>query len=360
MSKKEIKGTTGDQTSENRTELQDLGEFGLIDRLTKGITLFQESSVLGVGDDAAVISNDRKSTLVAKDLLLEGIHFDLSYAPLQHLGYKAVTVNISDIVAMNGHCHQVLVAIGLSNRFSLEAVETLYEGIHFACKQYGVDLVGGDTTSSQSGLVISVTAVGSADPDRVVTRSGAQNNDLICVTGNLGAAYMGLQVLAREKQVFLEDTEMQPQLEGYEYLVKRQLTAEARIDLVQWFEEQDLLPTAMIDLSDGLASDLMHICKASNQGARIYRDKLPIDPATTDAALEFNLDPATCALNGGEDYEILFTAGQDHFPKIESHPDISIIGHITDAGQGADLVLPDGTFTPLKAQGWNHFQGSSG
>ncbi len=342
-------------SDQNRTELQDLGEFGLIDRLTLGVELTQKSTVLGVGDDAAVVSNGGLSTLIAKDLLLEGVHFDLSYAPLQHLGYKAVTVNISDIAAMNGHCHQVLVGIGLSNRFSLEAVETLYGGIQFACKQYGVDLVGGDTTSSQSGLVLSVTAVGSVDPERLVTRSGAQTGDLICVTGNLGAAYLGLQVLAREKQVFLENSEMQPQLEGYEYIVKRQLTAEARVDLVQWFEQQNILPTAMIDLSDGLASDLLHICKASKAGARIYQEKLPIDPVTTDAALELKMDPTTCALNGGEDYELLFTISQDHYQLLETHPDISIIGHITESDQGADLVLRSGEFTPLKAQGWNHF-----
>ena len=344
-----------DPSSSSRTELQDLGEFALIDHLTAETQLLHKSSVLGVGDDAAVINHGEQSILVAKDLLLEGVHFDLSYAPLKHLGYKAVTVNVSDIAAMNGHCQQILVGLGVSNRFSVEALETLYEGIHFACKQYGLDLVGGDTTSSQSGLVISVTAVGTTAPEKVVTRAGAQVNDLICVTGDLGAAYLGLQVLAREKQVFLEDTEMQPQLEAYEYLVKRQLTAEARVDLVDWLEEQKILPTAMIDLSDGLASDLLHICKRSQVGARIYQDKLPIDAVTTDTALEFNLDPTTCALNGGEDYEMLFVVDQKHHVQVEQHPDISVIGHITAADQGADLVLRSGEYAPITAQGWNHF-----
>ena len=344
-----------DPSSSSRRELQDLGEFGLIDHLTGEVKLQHKSSKIGVGDDAAVIEYDHQAILVAKDLLLEGVHFDLSYTPLKHLGYKAVTVNVSDIVAMNGRCQQILVGVGVSNRFSVEALEALYEGVHFACKQYGLDLVGGDTTSSQSGLVLSVTAVGTTTTDKVVTRAGAKVNDLICVTGDLGAAYLGLQVLAREKQVFIEHSEMQPQLEAYEYLVKRQITAEARVDLVDWLEDQKILPTAMIDLSDGLASDLLHICKQSQVGARIYQDKLPIDALTTDTALEFNLDPTTCALNGGEDYEILFVVDQEHHDKVEQHPDISVVGHITEADQGADLVLRSGEFVPLKAQGWNHF-----
>lgn len=345
-----------DQTSnQKRTELDTLGEFGLIEHLTKGIKIQQSTTKLGVGDDAAVIEGSGQSTLISTDLLLEGVHFDLSYVPLQHLGYKAVTVNISDIAAMNGECRQITLSLGLSNRFSVEGAETLYEGVFYACKKYGVDLVGGDTSSSQSGLVIAVTAIGKADPQAVVTRSGAQNNDLICVTGDLGAAYLGLQVLAREKQVFLENDEMQPQLTGYEYLVQRQLTAEARTDIIGWFADQKILPHAMIDLSDGLASDLLHICKQSRTGAKIYQEKIPLEPLTIDTALEFNLDPFTCALNGGEDYELLFTISQDHFQAVDDHPDITIIGHITPMEQGVELILKNGDSTPIQAQGWKHF-----
>ena len=290
----------------SRTELDKLGEFGLISHLTEKIELRQASSILGVGDDAAIIRQHKSDLLVSSDLLLEGIHFDLSYTPLKHLGYKSVAVNVSDIAAMNGLCNQITVNIGLSNRFSLEAIEELYEGINLACAQYGCDLVGGDTTSSQSGLMISVTAIGSQKNSHIVRRSGAKQHDLICVSGDLGAAYMGLQILEREKQVFLDDTEMKPQLDSYEYLVGRQLKAEARTDVTLWFEESGIVPSAMIDLSDGLASDLLHLCKQSNTGARIYEEKLPIDATTKDAALEFKMSPTTVALHGGEDYELLF------------------------------------------------------
>jgi len=343
------------RTNSERTEISSLGEFGLIDRLTEQVKLRQVSSKVGIGDDAAVLETDDQQILVSTDLLLEGVHFDLSYAPLPHLGYKAVSVNVSDIAAMNGRCRQITFSLGISNRFSVEALEQLYQGVYRACTVYGVDLVGGDTTSSQSGLVISVTALGSAPAKQVVLRSNAQENDLICVSGNLGAAFMGLQVLAREKQVFLDNQEMQPKLEGYEYLIQRQLTAEARTDIVDWLGAQNIVPGAMIDVSDGLASDLIQICNASKVGARIYQDKLPIEPLTSDTALEFKLDPLTCALNGGEDYELLFTADQSHFNTISQHQDISIIGHITDQSQGADLVTHGEQIVPLTAQGWTHF-----
>ena len=350
---------TNDQSEQNRTELENLGEFGLIEKLTDQIKLVRKSSLLGVGDDSAIIKPGEELVLVTSDMLLEGIHFDLSYSPLKHLGYKAVAVNVSDIAAMNGTCHQVTVNIGLSNRFSLEAVEELYQGIHAACATYQCDLVGGDTTSSVTGLTISVTALGTVTPDRLVKRSGAQEYDLLCVSGDLGAAYMGLQVLEREKQVYLTDSEMQPQLENYEYIVGRQLRAEARTDVIIWLAKSNIIPTSMIDLSDGLASDLLHICKQSGVGASIYEEKLPVDTATTDAALEFRLSPATVSLHGGEDYELLFTVDQKHHQLIEEEPGISIIGHITDAGQGASLITPDGEQVMIEAQGWQHFGSNS-
>ena len=339
-----------------RTELEKLGEFKLIEHISGNFSAERSTTILGIGDDAAVLKapNDQ-TTLLTSDMLLEGIHFDLSYAPLKHLGYKAVAVNVSDIAAMNGICQQITVNIGLSNRFSLEAVEELYEGVRLACTQYQCDLVGGDTTSSRSGLTISVTAVGYADKDQVIRRSGACHNDLVCVSGDLGGAYLGLQVLEREKQVFMSNTEMQPKLEQYEYIVGRQLKAEARTDVVLWFAEKDIKPTSMIDLSDGIASDLLHICKQSKVGARIYQDKLPIDAATKDAALEFKLNPATVALHGGEDYELLFTVDQKHYQMIEDQPGLTIVGHITEAGQGAELVTAGGEIVTLKAQGWTHF-----
>lgn len=339
-----------------RTELEKLGEFKLIEHISSKFSPDQSSTLLGIGDDAAILEPPKdKCTLVTSDMLLEGIHFDLSYAPLKHLGYKAVAVNVSDIAAMNGICKQITVNLGLSNRFSLEAIEELYEGVRLACTQYQCDLVGGDTTSSRSGLTISVTAVGYVQQDQAVRRSGANHNDLVCVSGDLGGAYLGLQVLEREKQVFMSDSEMQPKLEQYEYIVGRQLKSEARTDVVLWFAEKDIKPTSMIDLSDGIASDLLHICKQSKVGARIYEEKLPIDAATKDAALEFKLNPATVALHGGEDYELLFTVDQKHFQAIEDQPGLTIVGHITEAGQGAELVTAGDEIVTLEAQGWTHF-----
>ena len=338
-----------------RTELDHLGEFGLIDHLAKNITLKQPSSQIGIGDDAAVIISGNNLVLVTTDMLIEGVHFDLTYTPLKHLGYKAVAVNVSDIAAMNGRCNQITVSIGLSNRFSLEAVDELYQGIEMACTQYGCDLVGGDTTTSRSGLVISVTAIGEVENTKLTSRKGARVNDLICVSGDLGAAYMGLQILEREKQVFIENKEMQPQLEAYDYVVGRQLKSEARTDVVNWMSELAIIPSAMIDISDGLASDLLHICKQSEVGARIYEDKLPIDATSKDAAIEFKLNPTTVAMNGGEDYELLFTVDQKYHDTIDSEPGISIIGYISEANQGVELSTIGEKLVPLEAQGWRHF-----
>jgi len=338
-----------------RTELQELGEFGLIDRIKQKFSLHQPSSVVGIDDDAAVIDIDGAYLLVATDMLVEGVHFDLAYAPIQHLGYKAVAVNISDIVAMNGVAEQITVNIGLSSRFSLEAVDALYQGIELATKQYQVDLVGGDTTTSHSGLIISITAVGRVDKSDLVQRNGAQPNDLLAVSGNLGAAYLGLQVLEREKQTFLSNPEMQPKLDAYEYLVQRQLKAEARTDVVRALKEAKILPTSMIDVSDGLASEVLHICKNSSVGAVLYEEKLPIDRLTYETAAEFNIAPTTCALNGGEDYELLFTLSQNDFEKLDGVEDVEVVGHITEADQGAQLVTQGNNMVPITAQGWKHF-----
>jgi thiamine-monophosphate kinase len=339
----------------NRNEISALGEFGLIEHLTKNIQLTNESTKLGVGDDAAIIKYDNLETLISSDLLLEGIHFDLSYVPLKHLGYKAIVVNLSDIYAMNGKPEQVLVNIGLSNRFSLEAIEELYQGMLIACSRYGVDLIGGDTSSSQQGLVISVTALGKAKNERIAKRSGAKINDLICVSGDLGAAYMGLQLLEREKSVYLSNPAIQPDLEGFDYLVERQLKPEARKDIFELLEKLAVIPTAMIDVSDGLASELIHICNASSLGCSIYEEKLPIDPLTYSTAREFNLDPSITALSGGEDYELLFCISQADFEKVKNNADISIIGHITEQNAGMNMISKSGIQHPLKAQGWNAF-----
>jgi thiamine-monophosphate kinase len=338
-----------------RTELSDLGEFGLINRLKEKVVLRNPETQTGIGDDAAVVENRNELTLVSTDILAEGVHFDLTYTPLRHLGYKAVAVNVSDIAAMNGIPKQIVVGIALSNRFSLEAIEELYEGINQACEDYKVDLAGGDTTSSRSGLIISVTVLGEAKKEEVAYRSGAQVNDLICVTGDLGGAYIGLQLLEREKQVFKQDPDMQPQLSDKEYVVKRQLKPEARMDVTYDLKELKIKPSSMIDISDGLASELLHICKASNVGARIYEDKLPVDGMTFDTAREFNLDPTTVALNGGEDYELLFTVNQSAFDKIKNHPDITIIGHITEHSDGVQLITGGGNILSITAQGWVHF-----
>jgi thiamine-monophosphate kinase len=340
----------------SRTELSSLGEFGLIDHITKHIELTQKSTVKGVGDDAAILQFEQEQIVVSTDLLLEGIHFDLSYVPLKHLGYKSIIVNLSDIYSMNAVPTQVLVSIGLSNRFSLEAIEEIYQGMNIACKKYGVDLVGGDTSASKQGLVISVTAIGKQTSSKITKREGAMVNDLVCVSGDLGAAYMGLQLLEREKNVYLSNPEIQPDLEGYDYIVERQLKPEARKDVVELLEDRNIVPTSMIDVSDGLASELLHLCKSSNVGCAIYEEKIPIDPMTYEAARAFNLDPTVCALSGGEDYELLFTIKQSDFDKIKNNPDISIIGHITQASEGPQLISKSGNQHKITAQGWNAFK----
>lgn len=342
--------------SENRSEISQLGEFGLIDRINGKFTTINPTSLKGIGDDAAVIDAGKDCLLLSTDMLVEGIHFDLSYMPMQHLGYKAVAVNVSDIAAMNGIAEQITVSIALSNRFSVEAVDALYAGIKTACENYKVDLVGGDTTSSTSGLIISIAVLGRAGKKKVTFRSGAKVNDIICVTGDLGAAFMGLQVLAREKEVYLTNPEMQPSIEKYEYLVGRQLKPEARTDIVFDLREAGVQPSSMIDISDGLASELFHIVKNSGVGVRIYDDRIPIDNVAYETALEFNLDPLTCALNGGEDYELLFTIGQADQEKIKNHPDIHFIGYVHDNKEQNVLITKQGNVVPLRAQGWDCFK----
>ena len=340
----------------NRTEISSLGEFGLIDRIKGSVRHYHKSSYLGIGDDAAVIGDGDELTVITTDMLNEGVHFDLSYMPLRHLGYKAVAINISDIAAMNAKPRQIVVNLGLSNRISVEAVDELYAGINMACENYKVDLVGGDTASSFSGLILSVTAIGKVGKDQVVYRKGARPNDIVCVTGDLGAALMGLQVLEREKQVFLTNPEMQPELKGYEYIVGRQLKPEARMDIIYELEELKIIPTSMIDISDGLSSELFHICSQSGSGVRIFEDKLPIDQSTYQTAVEFNIDPITAVLNGGEDYELLFTISPEHYEKIKNHPDIFMLGYITEQSEGMHIITKSGTPVMLKAQGWQHFE----
>ena len=338
-----------------RTEIATLGEFGLIDYLTKGIQPLHASTQKGVGDDAAVLSYPAdKQVLVTTDLLLEGVHFDLVYTPLKHLGYKAAVVNFSDIYAMNGTPRQITVSLGISKRFSVEDMEMLYAGIRLACEDYGVDIVGGDTTSSLTGLTISITCIGEAEKDKVVYRNGAQETDLICVSGNLGAAYMGLQLLEREKAVLNgSDKDVQPDFAGKEYILERQLKPEARKDIIEKLAEAGIQPTAMMDISDGLSSELMHICKQSNKGCRIYEEHLPIDYQTAAMAEEFNMNLTTCALNGGADYELLFTVPLACHEKIQDISDIRMIGHITKPELGCALITRDGQEFELKAQGWN-------
>lgn len=338
-----------------RTELESLGEFGLIDLLTAHIKLHQPSTLKGVGDDAAVINHLNQRTVVSTDLLLEGVHFDLSYFPLKHLGYKAIVVNLSDIYAMNAKPTQVTVSLGLSSRFSLEAVEELYSGMLLACERYEVDLVGGDTSSSKQGLVISVTALGEVAEDELVYRSGAKVNDLLCVSGDLGGAYMGFQLLEREKRVFLANPEIQPDLEGKDYIVERQLKPEARKDVIKLLKDIGVKPTSMIDVSDGLSSEIMHLCRHSNVGMNLFEDKIPLDPQTYDMARELDLDPTMTALSGGEDYELLFTVNQTDFEKLKNQPDISIIGYVTEAAEGIYMTSKGGNKHPLKAQGWKAF-----
>ena len=339
----------------SRTSLAELGEFGLINHLTKDIKLIQKSSVKGVGDDAAVINHKSKQTLVTTDLLVEGVHFDLSFMPLKHLGYKAVMVNLSDVYAMNGMATQITVSIAASNRFPLEAIEELYAGIYMACKNYKVDLVGGDTTSSTKGLLISITAIGEANATDIVYRNGAKANDLVVVSGDLGAAYLGLQVLEREKQVFEVNPKNQPDLSQYSYLIERQLKPEARKDIVKLLADLKVKPTAMIDISDGLASETIHICQQSKVGCHLYEDKLPLDPQVIATCEEFNLDSTTIALSGGEDYELLFTIAQSDFDKIKGNPNFTVIGHMTDASLGMQLITRGDQQIPLTAQGWDAF-----
>ncbi|MCY4778723.1 thiamine-phosphate kinase [Sphingobacterium sp. UT-1RO-CII-1] len=338
------------------TDINQLGEFGLIDYLTKAVEITEPSTVMGIGDDAAVLDFKNKKTLISTDLLLEGIHFDLRYVPLKHLGYKAVQVNLSDIYAMNGRASQITFSIGLSSKFPLEAVEEIYEGALIACKKYNVDLVGGDTSASAQGLIISVTSIGFAENEKIAYRSTAKEGDLLCVTGDLGGAYVGLQLLEREKQIFLENPSIQPDLEGKDYIIERQLKPESRKDIVELFEAYNIIPNAMIDVSDGLASEILHICKASKVGCKLYEEKLPIDPMTYETAREFGLDPTVCALSGGEDYELLFTVPQDQYDKIKNQLDITIIGYITEENAGCEMISKSGHVHPITAQGWNAFK----
>ena len=337
-----------------KTPIDSLGEFALIEHLTKSATVSLPSTILSIGDDAAVLKHDGE-TVVSTDMLVEGVHFDLAYMPLKHLGYKAVVVNLSDIYAMNAQATQVLVSLAVSNRFTLEAVEEIYAGIHLACKTYGVDLVGGDTTSSKQGLQLSVTALGAVSKTGAVLRSGAAENDLLVLSGDIGGAYMGLQVLVRENEVFKVNPQHKPDLESYSYLVERQLKPEARKDVVQLLKELDLKPTAMIDISDGLSSEIMHLCKQSGVGCRVYENKFPLDPQFISVCEEFKLDSTTIALSGGEDYELLFTIKQADFDKIKGNPNLTVIGHMTAKGDVPSLVTRAEEVIPLKAQGWKAF-----
>ncbi len=342
--------------NKERTSLEELGEFGLIKHLTDSFKLGHESSVKGIGDDAAVLDFKDKQALISTDLLLEGVHFDLSYVPLMHLGYKAVQVNLSDIYAMNGVATQITVSLGVSSKFPLEAVEEIYKGIELACNKFNIDLIGGDTSTSRQGLVISVTSIGYAAKEDITYRNGAQEGDLLCVSGDLGGAYVGLQILEREKQIFLENPQIQPDLEGKDYIIERQLKPEGRRDVVDLLAQLKIKPTAMIDVSDGLASEILHITNQSDKGCTIYEDKLPIDPVTYETARELGLDPTVCALNGGEDYELLFTIKQADYEKIKNDVDISIIGHITDKNSGVKMISKSDVVHELKAQGWNAFK----
>jgi len=343
------------ENKNSRTELNQLGEFGLIQYIKNNVTLSQPGSLTGIGDDAAVIDNGPGRTVITTDMLLEGVHFDLSYCPLKHLGYKSVVVNVSDLCAMNATPRQIVIGLGLSNRFSLDAIEEFYAGVMLACERYGVDLVGGDTTSSKSGMVISITAIGSAPQEELIYRNGAMENDLICVTGDLGAAYMGLQLLNREKQIYLENPQAQPDLQGYDYILERQLKPEARLDIIRRFKTWYIQPTSMIDISDGLASEILHICKASNKGCQIYEEKLPIDHLTRELGMELGIDATVAALNGGEDYELLFTLPISEYEKIKDRAEISIVGHITDVNAGYQFVDRQNGVHPLTAQGWDAF-----
>ena len=340
--------------SNERTEISSLGEFGLIDHLTKNIELQNASSVLGVGDDAAVIDHFGKQTVISTDLLIEGVHFDLMYTPLKHLGYKTVVVNLSDIYAMNAIPTQIVLSLGFSNRFSLEALDDFYEGIYAACEKYEVDLVGGDISSSQKGFIISVTAIGEVTPDKFVKRSTAQKGDLLCVSGSLGAAYIGLLFLEREKKIFMENPGVQPDLEGESYVIGRFLKPEARKDIIEFFAKSEIVPTSMMDISDGLSSEILHICKQSNLGCILYEEKIPFAEQMKQAAYKFEIDPTACALSGGEDYELVFTLQQSDYDKIILNEEISVVGYMTELENGANIITKGGGKHAITAQGWNH------
>lgn len=339
---------------EKNIDLKDLGEFGLIERLTKKIKLFNDNTLLGPGDDAAII-NSSKEILVSSDMLVEGIHFDMAFTPLKHLGYKSVIVNISDIYAMNGIPKQITVGLAISSKYTLEAIEEFYDGILLACEKYKIDVIGGDITSCINGLTISITAIGEAMKNEIVKRSGAKENDLLITTGDLGGAYMGLNVLQREKEVWKSNPNMQPELDNFNYILERQLKPEARRDVIEFLKKCDVIPTSMIDISDGLASEVFHICKSSNVGCQLYEEKIPIDPQTYQTSMDFSINPTVSALNGGEDYELLFTINQKDYEKIKNDPNLTVIGHITKKSQGINLIGNGDTSTPLQAQGWNHF-----
>jgi thiamine-monophosphate kinase len=342
--------------STERTEISSLGEFGLIDHLTRNIEIQNASTILGVGDDAAVIDHFGKQTVLTTDLLVEGVHFDLIYTPLKHLGYKSVVVNLSDVYAMNAVPTQIILSIGISNRFSLEALDEFYEGVYAACEKYGVDLVGGDTTSSQKGFIISLTAIGEVAPDQYVKRGTAKKGDLLCVSGDLGAAYVGLLFLEREKKIFIESPGVQPDLEGETYVIGRLLKPEARKDIVEFFAANQIRPTAMMDISDGLSSEILHICKDSNLGCVLYEEKIPVSEEMKKAAFKFEIDPTACALSGGEDYELLFTVAQEDFEKLVLNEQISVVGYMTEPELGSHIITKGGSKHPVTAQGWNHLQ----
>lgn len=341
---------------EQRTEIASLGEFGLIDHLTKNIEFQNASTILGVGDDAAVIDHYGKQTVVSTDMLVEGVHFDLMYTPLKHLGYKSVVVNLSDIYAMNAHPTQITLNIAVSNKFSVEALDEFYEGVYAACEQYGVDLVGGDTSTSRSGFIISITALGEVAPGEFVKRSTARKGDLICVSGDLGGAFIGLTLMEREKKIFLENPKVQPDLENESYVVGRLLKPEARREIIAFFADQGIRPTAMMDISDGLSSELLHICTQSQLGCQVYEEKIPVHEDTKRAAFKFGLDPTACALSGGEDYELLFTIAQEDYDKLVLNEQISVIGYMTDTEAGTKILTKGGNQFNITAQGWNAFK----
>ena len=345
---------------ENRTEISSLGEFGLIEHLTKNIELQNASSIVGVGDDAAVIDHFGKQTVITSDMLVEGVHFDLMYTPLKHLGYKSVIVNLSDIYAMNATPTQIILNIAISNRFSIEALDEFYNGVYAACEKYGVDLIGGDTSSSQKGFIISVTAIGEVTPDKYVKRNTAKQGDLVCVSGDLGGAYIGLLFLEREKKIYLENPNIQPDLESESYVIGRLLKPEARKDIIEFFEKEKITPHSMMDISDGLSSEILHISKQSDLGCVIYEERLPIAEEMKNAAYKFQIDPTACALSGGEDYELLFTVDQNDYDKMKLNEDISVIGYMTEREKGTNIITKGDSTYPITAQGWNAFKKNQG